>query len=90
MSLRFYMDVHVPVVITQQLRRRGIDVLTSQEDDLLPIAHHWQMRGEPFAGIMYAHQLGTSIGQFIEDLELIASCCLKDELASQVIFLPLV
>ncbi len=26
------MDVHVPTVITQALRRRGVDVLTSQED----------------------------------------------------------
>jgi predicted nuclease of predicted toxin-antitoxin system len=27
-----YMDVHVPSAITEGLRRRGIDVLTSQED----------------------------------------------------------
>ena len=27
-----YMDVHVPAAITHQLRRRNIDVLTSQED----------------------------------------------------------
>jgi len=32
MALRFYMDMHVPAAITQGLRRRGIDVLTSQED----------------------------------------------------------
>lgn len=33
-----YMDVHVPAAITSGLRRRGIDVLTSQEDgtDRLP------------------------------------------------------
>lgn len=28
-----YFDVHVPVAIRDQLRRRGVDVLTSQEDD---------------------------------------------------------
>jgi hypothetical protein len=33
MSLPFYMDVHVPAAITEGLRQRGIDVLTSQEDD---------------------------------------------------------
>lgn len=33
MPLRIYMDVHVPVAITTGLRRRGIDVLTSQEDN---------------------------------------------------------
>lgn len=30
--LRLYMDVHVPAAITEGLRRRGIDVLTSQDD----------------------------------------------------------
>ena len=29
---RFYFDVHVPAAITDQLRRRGVDVLTAQED----------------------------------------------------------
>ena len=32
MSVRFYMDVHVPRAVTNQLRLRGVDVLTSQED----------------------------------------------------------
>lgn len=32
MNLSFYMDVHVPFVITEQLRLRGVDVLTAQED----------------------------------------------------------
>ena len=33
MAVALYMDVHVPGPITQQLRRRGVDVLTAQEDD---------------------------------------------------------
>ena len=32
MALRLYMDVHVAFAITAGLRRRGLDVLTSQED----------------------------------------------------------
>ena len=32
MSLALYMDVHVPAAITRGLRRRGVDVLTAQED----------------------------------------------------------
>jgi hypothetical protein len=32
MPLAFYMDVHVAAAITEGLRRRGIDVLTSQQD----------------------------------------------------------
>ena len=32
MSLRLYMDVHVPLVITTELRLRAVDVMTAQED----------------------------------------------------------
>jgi len=30
--ISFYFDEHVPLAITRQLRRRGVDVLTVQED----------------------------------------------------------
>lgn len=33
MSVPLYMDVHIPIVITAELRRRGVDVITAQEDD---------------------------------------------------------
>lgn len=32
MSVRFYMDEHVHGAVTSGLRRRGVDVLTAQED----------------------------------------------------------
>jgi hypothetical protein len=32
MAVALYMDVHVPWAITDQLRRRGVDVLTAIED----------------------------------------------------------
>ena len=32
MAVQFYMDVHVPQGITEQLRRQEIDVLTATED----------------------------------------------------------
>jgi predicted nuclease of predicted toxin-antitoxin system len=32
MPLSIYMDAHVPAAITAGLRRRGVDVLTSQDD----------------------------------------------------------
>jgi len=32
-AIGLYMDVHVPQAITEQLRRRGVDVLTTIEDD---------------------------------------------------------
>lgn len=34
MPVALYMDVHVPAPITEQLRRRGIDVLTAIEDGM--------------------------------------------------------
>ncbi len=33
MTVRFYMDVHVALAITEQLRVRGVDVLTAQMDN---------------------------------------------------------
>lgn len=33
MSLTLYMDVHVPRAITSGLRRRGVRVITAQEDE---------------------------------------------------------
>ncbi len=32
MSVGLYMDVNVPAAMSQGLRHRGVDVLTSQED----------------------------------------------------------
>lgn len=33
MALQYYMDVHVPAAISRGLARRGVDVLTSQDDE---------------------------------------------------------
>jgi predicted nuclease of predicted toxin-antitoxin system len=115
MPLSIYMDVHVPLAITEGLRRRRIDVLTSQEDgtmeeddesllvrstglgrllftqdqDLLAIAAKWQASGKPFAGILYAHQQASSLGRLVADIELLATCCVVEELSNRVSYLPL-
>jgi hypothetical protein len=98
MTIALYMDVHVPQAITEQLRRRGIDVLTAFDDGTqqLPddrllvrvtelkrvlftqdirfrvLAETWQTEGKNFSGLIFGHQLGGTIGQFVKDLELIA------------------
>jgi len=64
-------------------------LLFTQDDDLLKISARWQTLGKYFPGVIYGHQLQCSIGQTIEDLELICTCATKQELQSQVIFLPL-
>jgi hypothetical protein len=33
MPVAFYFDIHVPRAIREQLRRKGVDVLTGQEDN---------------------------------------------------------
>ena len=38
MSLALYMDVHVRRQITEGLRRRGVDVLTAQDDGTTELA----------------------------------------------------
>lgn len=40
MAVALYMDVHVPWPITDQLRRRGIDVLTAIEDRAEELPDH--------------------------------------------------
>ena len=114
MAVALYMDVHVPGPITQQLRRRAVDVLTAQEDgrdkvsdervlerattlarlvftqDVLfrVLAEQWQRQGREFAGLLFGPQLGATIGQYVQDLELIAGASEPDEWLNVVQFLP--
>ncbi|MBW4644431.1 MAG: DUF5615 family PIN-like protein [Goleter apudmare HA4340-LM2] len=114
MPISLYMDVHVPEAITSQLRRRGVDVLTSLEDDMqeLPddkllervtelkrvlftqdirfrvLAETWQIVGKQFSGLIFGHQLGGTIGQFVQDLEFIAKASDIDEWINVVAYIP--
>lgn len=115
MSVALYMDVHVPMPITRQLRLRGVDVVTATEagTNRLPdhellqlataedrvifthdirfkaLAENWQRAGRRFAGLIYGHAEGASIGQYVRDLELIAKAASASELENAVIHLPL-
>jgi hypothetical protein len=108
------MDVHVPRSISDQLRRRGVDVLTAIDDawaertdgELLAhaydlgrviftqdirfkaLAEDWQRQGQPFAGLVFGHQLGGTIGQFVNDLELLATGSESSEWENAVEHLP--
>jgi hypothetical protein len=108
------MDVHIPQAITDQLRARGVDVLTAIEDgaDQLPddellerarsvgrplfthdirfkaLAEDWQRQGRPFAGLMFGHQRGGTIGQYVRDLELIAKGSEPIDWLNTVEYLP--
>ncbi len=64
-------------------------VLFSQDDDLLAEATRRQRFGQPFGGVIYAHQLGITIGQAINDLEILAQAGSVAEFANRVEYLPL-
>lgn len=114
MAVELYMDVHVPQAITDQLRRRGIDVLTAIEDnareladdELLQratdlerviftqdirfkaLAEDWQRQGRHFTGLVFGHQRGGTIGQFVQDLALICFATEPSECANNVAHIP--
>ncbi|MBI2839656.1 MAG: DUF5615 family PIN-like protein [Acidobacteria bacterium] len=64
-------------------------VVVTQDEDFLRHAHAWQNAGRPFTGVIYAHQLRMTIGQFVADLHLLAVLAEPGELAQRVQYLPL-
>ena len=64
-------------------------VLFTQDRDLLKEGTRRQRSGETFSGIIYAHQFEVSIGQCINDLEVIAKTSEPDEWIGRVEHLPL-
>ena len=64
-------------------------VLFTQDDDLLREAARRQQIGERFAGVIYGHQLNVTIGQCIDDLEIMAQATEPEEWLNQVVYLPL-
>lgn len=64
-------------------------VVVTRDEDFLAAAHAHQQQGRTFAGIVYAHQLRVSIGQMVDDLELIANAALAGEYENRVEHLTL-
>lgn len=64
-------------------------VLFSEDDDLLAEANRRQKDGRLFAGVVYAHQLGITIGKAVNDLEILAQTGTQEEFANRVEYLPL-
>ena len=64
-------------------------VLFSQDEDLLAEATDRQRSGRSFAGVIYAHQLGITIGKAIHDLEILAQAGSPEDFVNRVEFLPL-
>jgi hypothetical protein len=64
-------------------------VLFSQDVDLLIIADRWLQTNREFAGLVYAHQLGITIGQAIRDRSLIGQVLDPEDMRNHIEFLPL-
>jgi hypothetical protein len=112
--VKLYTDVHVNRAIVEQLRRRGVDVLSAIEDEcselsdeqllerstrlerfiltqdirFKALAVQWQRDGRPFAGLAFGSQMRGSIGQYVQDLEIIAKAVESEECANMVFHLP--
>jgi predicted nuclease of predicted toxin-antitoxin system len=54
-------------------------ILVSQDEDLLREGARRQRENMNFSGIIYSHQLRSTIGQLVEDLELFAEATSQDE-----------
>lgn len=64
-------------------------VLYTHDDDLLSAADEWQEEGRSFPGIIFVHQTQLTIGEQIEELELIGKAAEPEELRGKVTFLPM-
>ena len=64
-------------------------LLFTYDEDFLTISAEWQRSRKPFPGILFAAQTGMSLGRAIADIQLIAEVCSSEEVADQVIYLPL-
>jgi hypothetical protein len=63
-------------------------VLVSQDEDLLREGARWLREQKDFSGIIYAHQLRVTIGQMVQDLELIAAPTSNEEWCGKIEYLP--
>jgi len=64
-------------------------ILVSHDADMLHESKVRQQSGQPFSGVVYGHQLKLTIGKAVLDLELIAKVMTPEEMANQVVRLPL-
>ena len=75
-----------------RLLRRATElgrVLVSQDEDLLREGARRLLAGEDFSGVVNALQLRVTIGQMVEDLDLIATATSREEWSGRIEYLPI-
>jgi len=75
-------------VILQRASDLGRIVFT-QDTDFLKITGAWLTSGREFGGVVFAQQLGITIGDAIRDLELITEAMGEAEMRNLITHLPL-
>jgi hypothetical protein len=63
-------------------------VLFTQDILFKAMAEDWQRQGTPFAGLIFGHQLGGTIGEYVRDLDIIAQASEAAEWLNIVEHLP--
>ncbi len=64
-------------------------IVFSRDQDFLREAAIRQSADKQFVGVIYAHKRDVSIGQCVQDLDLLAIAGTPDDFESRVYFLPL-
>jgi predicted nuclease of predicted toxin-antitoxin system len=64
-------------------------IFVTQDRDLLRIAEELLAEGQPFAGIIYCRASGVSTGVLLDHLEIAAKTMTQEEMASNVLRVPL-
>lgn len=63
-------------------------VFVSNDTDLLQIANACLNQRREFSGLIFARQMGITIGKAIDDLELIARVFEPEEMRSRIFYIP--
>ena len=63
--------------------------LFTHDDDLITEAVRRQRTAERFAGVIYAHQKRLTIGETIDQLEIVAKATEPEEFEGRILYLPL-
>ena len=64
-------------------------VLFTQDRDFLRLTDEWKSAQREFSGVVYSEQLRISIGQAVNDLELVAHAVSEEELRNTVMRIPI-
>ena len=63
--------------------------LVTHDIRLHAMAETWQRQGRPFCGVIFGHLMQVSIGQCVQDLEIVAKATDAEDWSSAIIRLPL-